>query len=73
VVDVDMPFNQMKFVNEKEIKLYREDDWGWMDEDGSYLQRVIGFDQYEARMFMYAEIGTHRRNAHGLLDDLIEG
>jgi hypothetical protein len=73
VVDVDCPFNQIKFVNEKAIKLYREDDWEWMDEDGSNFQRVIGFDAYQATMFQYCEMGTHRRNSHGLLDDITEG
>lgn len=73
VVDVDCPFNKIFFLNEKAIKLYREADWGWMDYDGSNFQRVIGFDAYEARMFMYTEMGTHRRNSHGLLDDITEG
>ena len=73
VTDPDCPFNRMYFVNEKEVTLYREDNWGWMDEDGDIMQRVIGFDAYEARMFMYAETGTHRRNSHGILADLTEG
>lgn len=73
VVDTDAPFNRLQFVNEKAIKLYREDDWGWMDEDGDIMQRVIGYDAYEARMFQYCEMGTHRRNSHGTLDDLTEG
>lgn len=73
VVDVDCPFNQIKFINEKAIKLYRENDWEWMDEDGSNFQRVVGFDAYQATMFQYCEMGTHRRNSHGLLDDITEG
>lgn len=72
VVDVDAPFNKIHFINEKAIKLYREADWSWMDYDGSNFQRVIGFDAYEARMYMYTEMGTHRRNSHGLLDDITE-
>jgi hypothetical protein len=73
VVDVDCPFNQIKFVNEKSIKLYRREDWSWMDYDGSNFQRVVGFDAYQATMFQYCEMGTHRRNSHGLLDDITEG
>jgi len=72
VVDVDCPFNKIFFLNEKAIKIYRESDWSWMDYDGSNFQRVIGFDAYEARMYMYTEMGTHRRNSHGLLDDITE-
>lgn len=73
VSDVDCPPNRMQFVNEKQIKLYREEDWSWMDEDGSKFQRVIGFDAYQATLFMYAEMGTHRRNAHGSLQDITPG
>lgn len=73
VVDVDCPFNRIFFLNEKAIKLYREADWSWMDYDGSNFQRVIGYDAYEARMFMYTEMGTHRRNSHGVLKDITEG
>jgi hypothetical protein len=73
VVDVDCPANRIYFINEKAIKLYREADWAWMDEDGNKFQRVIGFDAYEARMFMYCEMGTHRRNSHAVLSDITPG
>lgn len=73
VVDTDAPFNKIFFLNEKAIKLYREADWSWMDEDGNRLEKVTGFDAYEATMFMYCEMGTHRRNTHGVLEDLTEG
>lgn len=72
VSDVDAPFSKILFLNEKSIKLYRESDWSWMDYDGSNWQRVVGFDAYEATMFQYCEMGTHRRNSHGLLDDITE-
>ncbi len=44
-----------------------------MDRDGSMWQRVVGFDAYEATMFQYSELGTHRRNSHGVIQDLTEG
>lgn len=77
IADVDAPPNAMQFVNEKEIKLYEAGDWSFMNRDGSNWSRVVTsagkFDAYEATMFKYAEIGTHRRNAHGKLDDITEG
>ena len=73
VSDTDAPKNKIFFVNEKEIKVYRESDWSWMDMDGSRWQRVIGYDAYEATMYQYSELGTHRRNSHAVLEDLIEG
>lgn len=72
VVDVDAPKNTQYFLNEKELTLYREGDWSWMDRDGSMWQRVIGFDAYEARMYQYSEIGCHRRNSQGVIKDLTE-
>lgn len=72
VSDVDCQPNRMYFLNEKEIKIYREKDWSFMDRDGSKWQRVIGFDAYDATLFKYCTMGTHRRNSHGLLLDLIE-
>lgn len=73
VVDIDAPKNRVYFVNEKEITLYREADWSFMDRDGSKWQRVIGYDAYEATMYQYSQLGTHRRNTHGLLADITEG
>lgn len=73
VVDIDAPKNRIYFVNEKEITLYREADWSFMDRDGSKWQRVIGYDAYEATMYQYSNLGTHRRNTHGLLADITEG
>lgn len=76
VTDIDAPNNQMIFVNEKQIKQYETGDWSWMNRDGSRWQRVItsagSFDAYSATLFKYAQLGTHRRNAHGRLTDLTE-
>lgn len=73
VVDIAAPRNKLYFVNEKELTLYRESDWSWMNRDGSNWQRVIGYDAYEATMYQYSEIGCHRRNSQGRIDDLTEG
>lgn len=73
VQDIDCPPNTQYFLNEKELKLYREGDWSFMDEDGSIWNRKEGFDAYNARMFQYSELGTHRRNTHGVIRDIIEG
>lgn len=73
VVDIDAPYGQIQFVNEKSIKWYRDKDWSWMNRDGSNLQRVIGFDAYQGTMYQYCEMGTHRRNTHAVLADITEG
>ena len=76
ISDWDCQPNRAYFVNEKEIKLYEEGDWSFMNRDGSNWQRVITnegtFDAYQATMYKYCEVGTHRRNSHGLLGDITE-
>jgi len=76
ISDYDAPPNKMWFVNEKQIKLYEEKDWSFMNRDGSNWQRVIqstgNYDAYSAYLFKYAQLGTHQRNSHGLLSDLAE-
>lgn len=76
VADTDVQGNRQLFLNEKEIKLYHEGDWSFMNRDGSMWQRVItaqgSYDAYECMLYKYCEIGTHRRNSHGALMDLIE-
>jgi hypothetical protein len=77
VSDMDCPANLMHFLNEKELKLYQAGDWGFMNRDGSNWQRVItsagSYDAYGATMYKYMEMGTHRRNSHGRINDLTEG
>lgn len=77
VADFDCPPNRVFAINEKEIKLYEAGDWSFMNRDGSNWQRVItsagSFDAYSATLYKYSEIGTHRRNAHGVLTDITEG
>lgn len=73
VVDFMAPFNTQYYVNEDEIKVFRDEDWKFMDFDGSNWQRVVGFDAYEATLFQYSQLGTHRRNTHGVIQDITEG
>lgn len=76
VSDWDCQPNRLYYINEKALKVYRESDWSFMDEDGSMWQRVFDasgrYDAYEAIMYMYMQLGSHRRNTHGLLTDVIE-
>lgn len=76
MADFDCQPSRMYFINEKEIKLYQATDWSFMDRDGSKWQRVINaqgtFDAYQATMYKYCEVGTHRRNSHGILEDITE-
>jgi hypothetical protein len=76
VADFDCQAGRMYFMNEKELKVYRAADWSWMNRDGNMWQRLIDssgeYDAYRARLFSYWQIGTHRRNSHGLITSIIE-
>lgn len=71
--DRDCPSNKVFFFNWDNLLEVREADWEFMDEDGAVLSRVAGLDAYGATLFMYHELTTDQRNAHGLLFDVTEG
>lgn len=73
VDDVDAPPNQMWFLDEGEFKIYRTKDWHYAADDGNTMKWVGDYDEWQGFMRKYCEMGTHRRNAHALLDDITEG
>jgi hypothetical protein len=74
--DFDCQAGRMYFMNEDQIKIYRDADWTWMNRDGSMWDRLRDssgeYDAYRARMFCYWQIGTHQRNSHALTTGIIE-
>ncbi len=76
VADFDCQPGRLYWMNEKELKFYNAGDWSFMNRDGSNWQRLIDssgeYDAYRARMFSYWQIGTHRRNTHALMANVIE-
>lgn len=77
VADVDAPLNKQFFMNEDALTFYRDEEWHWLDRDGSMWKQVRDtngdYDAYYARLVEYHELGTDRRNTHGLISDLTEG
>lgn len=72
VTDVYAPPSTAWFLNEKELTLYRENDWEFMDMDGSKWARVPGYDAYSGTLYQYSELGTGRRNTHGRINNITE-
>lgn len=72
VTDVYAPPSTAWFLNEKELTLYRENDWEFMDMDGSKWARVPGYDAYSGTLYQYSELGTGRRNTHGKITNITE-
>jgi hypothetical protein len=72
VDDPDAPTGKMWFINEPSLTVFQDSEWDWDDTDGSMWSRISGFDQYEARLIKYWEIGVKQRNANGLVSDIQE-
>lgn len=76
VSDVDAPLNTQYFINEEALTFYRDEEWHWLDRDGSMWKQVRDangdYDAYYARLAEYHELGTDRRNTHGVIRDLTE-
>jgi hypothetical protein len=76
VADVDAPLNKQWFINEDALTYYRDEEWHFLDKDGSMWKQVRDangdFDAYYARMVEYHELGTDRRNSHGVIEDITE-
>lgn len=72
VADIDCPTKHMFFLNEGEIKLFRDKPWYFEDTDGSVWKWVHDYDMFEALMKCYWQLGTHQRNAHGKMSNITE-
>jgi hypothetical protein len=76
VSDVDAPLNQQIFLNEDSLTYYRDEEWHWLDRDGSMWKQVTDasgrYDAYLAQLVEYHELGCDRRNTNGRIDDLTE-
>jgi len=76
VADVDAPLNKQWFINEDALTYYRDEDWHFIDRDGSMWKQVTDangdYDAYYARLVEYHELGTDRRNSHGVIEDITE-
>lgn len=72
VEDVDCPSGYMFFVNEGQIKMFRDKPWYWEDTDGSVWKWVQNYDAFEALLKSYWQLGTHQRNAHGYMSTITE-
>jgi hypothetical protein len=69
-VDNDAIDGEFYFLYEPALQIYQMSDLSWMERDGSVLDRLLGYDAYEATLFWYANLGCSRRNVHCVIADL---
>lgn len=62
IADIDAPFGKMFFLDESTLKVFSNRDWHFLDEDGNVLKWNNGFDEWEAVLARYMNIGATRRN-----------
>jgi len=76
VADIDAPLGVQWFLNEDALTFYRDEEWHWLDRDGSMFKQVRDssgvYDAWYAHLVERHELGTDRRNTHGKITDIIE-
>lgn len=76
VSDIDAPKGTQYFVNEDTLTFYRDEEWHFLDRDGSMWKQVRDsngvYDAWYAHMVEYHELGCDRRNSNGVLKDITE-
>lgn len=63
-------YNSMYFLNTKQLKLFKLQDWSWMDKDGAAISRIANKDGYEGTFQLKANLSCLTRNCHGVLKDI---
>jgi hypothetical protein len=76
IADIDAPAGTASFVDEKSITIYNNGGYKFMDRSGSMWQQkrtsAGKFDAWEATLYEYSEMGTRRRNTHGIITGITE-
>ncbi len=70
VADRDAPFGKVYLLNTKFLKVFRNQDWHFLEEDGNVLKWVIGYDAWEAVLTQYLNFGATRRNTQLVMTNL---
>lgn len=76
IADIDAPAGQALFLSEKDLTLYTNGEYKFMDRSGSMWQQkrtsAGKFDAWEATLYQYSEMATHRRNSQGVIRNITE-
>lgn len=73
VDDPDAPPGTIYGLDESKFKVYRDEPWSWVDDDGNIWKWVKDYDAFEALLSQYWELATSQRNAHFKIEDITEG
>jgi hypothetical protein len=70
IADRDAPFGHIYLLDESKLRVFRNQDWHFLEEDGDVLKWVTGYDAWEAVLAQYLNIGANRRNVHLVMTNL---
>lgn len=70
VVDKDCSRGRIYGMDLDAIELAYENDYNWLDKDGSVLHRLNDFDAYQATLFRYSELICRARNRLTVIRDI---
>lgn len=73
VADIDAPWGNLYLLDERYAKIFSNDDFHFLDEDGQTLHRNLGYDAYEAVLARYLQFGMTRRNVQNVLSGITVG
>lgn len=72
IADIDAPFGKMFFLDESTLKVFSNRDWHFLDEDGNVLKWNNGYDEWEAVLARYMNLGATRRNNQLVISGLTD-
>ena len=73
IADLDAPWGHLYILDEGTMKVFSDQDWHFLDADGLTLRQTTGFDQFEAVMARYMNLGSVRRNTNAVITGALMG
>lgn len=70
VVDKDCTRGRVYGLDREVLNIHQEQDWDWMDADGSFLHRLPDHDAYQATLYKYSQMTTWARNRNLVVKDI---
>lgn len=67
IADKDAPYGNVYFLDERWFRIYSNQDWHWMDDDGKVLKWVANQDAWQFVLRRYMNMGLSRRNCQFVL------
>jgi len=70
ISDIEAPYGKMYILDESTIKVYSDQDWHFLDNDGQTMRQSGDKDAFEAVMVRYMNMGATRRNNQIVINNI---